>query len=171
MLLLLPRYALDSSDIQTPTTMNPATNCTCARAPEGDTPQAPEAGPDTAEARSENRYLLAPQLSEPSYRKISTVRSAIILFYIIAGNCLCSGFICLCLWRFSVINDLTQLEKRAFNALSLLLSAALGFGIGLLFDKIGFFARGTILQSKPHSVERVCTSVSTVIAVMPSMFL
>ena len=177
MLLLLPRCALNSRNIQTPTTMNPAINSTCTRVPKGDIPQTPEAGPsysDTPRARSEKIYterLLDSQLSEPSYRAISTVRSAIILFYIIAGNCLCSGFICLCLWRFSVINDLTQLEKRTFNALALLLSAALGFGIGFLFDKIGLFARGTFLQSKPHSVERVCATVERVIVVMTSMFL
>jgi len=99
-----------------------------------------------------------PQLTEPAYRAISTIRSAILLGYIIAGNCLCSGIICLCIWGFSKITKLSQWEMRAFNTLSLLLSAALGFGIGFLLDRIGLMARGTLLQSKSHTVKEVCTS-------------
>ena len=141
------------------------------QAPNGDPPQTSEVGSTYNEAsREEINAEKSPDslLNEPSYRAISTVRSAITLFYIIAGNCFCSGLICLCLWRFSVIKDLTQSGKRAFNTLALLLSAALGFGIGFLFDRIGLFARGTILQSKPHSVEGVC---AVVIALMIPMFL
>ncbi|KAF8423516.1 hypothetical protein EV426DRAFT_700129 [Tirmania nivea] len=95
------------------------------------------------------------QLIKPSYRAISTIRFALILSYIIAGNCLCSGSICLCLWGFSTINDLSPWEKRAFNASSLLLSAGLGFGIGFLLDRIGLLARGTLLQSKSHSMKEI----------------
>ena len=54
---------------------------------------------------------------------------------------------------------MTKWEKRAFNALSLLLSAGLGFGIGFLCDRIGLFARGTILRNRPHSVEEVCVDI------------
>lgn len=96
------------------------------------------------------------QLTEPSYRAISTPRSAILLCYIIAGNCLLSGLICLCLWRFSKVKDFTQWQKRAFNASSLLLSATLSFGIGYLCDQIGLLARGTLVQGKPHSAKEVC---------------
>ena len=102
---------------------------------------------------------LDPPLTEPSYSTVSIRRSARLLVPIIAGNCLCSSFICLCLWSFSTIEDLDQWQKRAFNALSLLLSAALGFGIGFLLDRIGLFARGTVLQCKSHSVKEVCINL------------
>ena len=95
-----------------------------------------------------------PQLS---CKEISIVRSATYLGSIIAGNCLCSGFICLCLWGFSTFKDLSSWEKRTFNTLSLLLIAILGFGIGFLFDQIGLLARGTLLQRKSHSPKGVCT--------------
>lgn len=96
-----------------------------------------------------------------SYRAISFVRSGILLCCIIVANCFCSGCICLCLWGFSKIDALTQWEKRAFNTLSLLLSAALSFGIGYLFDQVGLLARGAVLQSRPYSVKGVCASVSS----------
>ncbi|RPB29215.1 hypothetical protein L211DRAFT_864775 [Terfezia boudieri ATCC MYA-4762] len=107
------------------------------------------------ELEDQHEKPLEPPLIELSYRAISIVRSANHLSYIIAANCLCSACICLCLWGFSKIDDLTVWEKRAFNALSLLLSAVLSFGVGFLFDRIGVLARGTVLQSKPHSVEGV----------------
>jgi len=100
-----------------------------------------------------------PSLIELSYSPISTLRTADQLCYIIVANCLCSACIVLCLWGFSKIDDLTGREKRAFNALSLLLSAGLSFGVGLLFDRIGLLARGAALQSKPHSVKAVCSVV------------
>ncbi|KAF8423518.1 hypothetical protein EV426DRAFT_700130 [Tirmania nivea] len=95
------------------------------------------------------------QLTEPSYRTVSTIRAAIVLCSIIAGNCLCSGFICLCLWGFSKMNDLSQWEKGAFNTLLLLLSVVLAFGIGFLFDQIGLLARGTLLQHTGCCVEGI----------------
>ncbi|KAF8423515.1 hypothetical protein EV426DRAFT_115312 [Tirmania nivea] len=95
------------------------------------------------------------QLPEPSYSSISIVRSAILLCYIITGNCFCSFFICLCLWGFSKMERLPLWEVRIFNALSLLLSGALGFGIGFLLDRIGLLARGTLLQSQSHSVKEI----------------
>ena len=98
----------------------------------------------------------------PTHNANITAPSAIPLSYIIAGNCLCSGVICLCFWGFSKIDDLTRWETRTFNALSLLLSAALGFGIGFLYDRIGLFARGTLLQSRAHSVEEVCINVRSI---------
>jgi len=135
--------------------------------PKGDPQQTPEAEPK-ATARAcknpntviEDQHEKPPdrQLTEPSYREIPTRRSAILLCYIIAGNCLLSGIICLCLWRFSKIKDFTQWQKRAFNTTSLLLSASLGFGIGYLFDQIGLLARGTLIQGKPHSAKEVCTN-------------
>jgi len=99
-----------------------------------------------------------PQLS---CKEISIVRSATYLGSIIAGNCLCSGFICLCLWGFSTFKDFSSWEKRGFNTLSLLLIAILGFGIGFLFDQIGLLARGTLLQRKCHSLKGVCIYCST----------
>ena len=91
-----------------------------------------------------------------SYRAVSTIRSAILLSSIIIANCVCSGLLYSCLWHFSEINNLSKSQKRAFNTVSLLLSAALGFGIGFLCNEIGYLVRGTVLQSKPHSVEGVC---------------
>lgn len=35
----------------------------------------------------------------------------------------------------------------------------LGFGIGYLLDRIGLLARGTLLQSKSHSVQEVCAGI------------
>ena len=97
-----------------------------------------------------------PDLTSPSYKTVSTVRSAIKYGSIIVGNCLCSGCICLCLRSYSNIDNLSQGEKRAFNAISLLLSASLGFSVGFLFDQIGLLARGTFLQRKCYSIEEVC---------------
>ena len=123
--------------------------------------QTPEASPNyNATAGSTNM----PQLPStgPGNKTSFTTPSALPLCYIIAGNCICSGAICLCLWGFSTIENLTRWEKRTFNALSLLLSAALGFGIGFLYDRIGLFARGTLLQSRAHSVEEVCINVRSI---------
>lgn len=53
----------------------------------------------------------------------------------------------------------TGWEKQDFNVLELLLPAVLGFGISFSFHKIGLLARGTLLQSKSHSVIGVCTTV------------
>ena len=122
--------------------------------PTGHTPQSLEADPYTdpttwvSEKPNAGHPLYPLQLNEPSYVVISTVHSAVLQGYIIAGNCL---------WRFSLVKDLTRWEKRAFNAVALLLSTALGFGIGFLFDKIGLLARGALLQSQPHSVVEVYT--------------
>ena len=136
--------------------------------PANTSPQTPDAEPYTTGGKSKEPNASTedqlerfpdPQLPESSYRVISTVHSAIMLGYIIAGNCLCSGFICLCLWGFSTIKDLAPWQKRGFNAVSLLLSGVLGFGIGFLLDRIGLLARGTILQSKSHSVKEVCPSL------------
>jgi len=96
-----------------------------------------------------------PQPIQTSYRAISTIRFAVLLGYIIAGNCLCSGILCLTLWGFSKVEDLVPWQKRGFNAISLLLSGVLGFGIGFLLDQIGLLARGSILQRKSHSVKEV----------------
>jgi len=82
------------------------------------------------------------QPTQSSYRIISTVRSAILLCSIIITNCFCSALICLCLWEFSKIDNLDPWQKRAFNTLSILLSAALSFGIGFLCDQVGFLAKG-----------------------------
>lgn len=111
---------------------------------------------DPLEANEINEPLQPVQIS---YRAISTVRSACILGSIIVANCFCSGSLCLCFWGFSKINDFTLWQKRGFNALSLLLSGALGFGIGFLCDWIGLLARGPLLQSKPHSARDVCTNL------------
>jgi len=108
-----------------------------------------------------------PQLAVSSYRTVSIVHSATLLGSIIAGNCLCSGFICLCLWGFSKFEDLSSWEKRGFNTLSLLLIAILGFGIGCLFDQIGVLVRGTLLQRKSHSSKGVCTYCSTSVVQAP----
>jgi len=120
-------------------------------------PQAPETSLDYyAITGSTNTGIPQVPPTEPPHRTSFTIPSILPLCYIIAGNCICSGAICLCLWGFSKVDDLTKLEKRAFNAVSLLLSAGLGFGIGFLCDRIGLFARGTILRNRPHSVEEVC---------------
>ena len=116
--------------------------------------------PKVVENAAEIEELL--QATQSLYRGISTARSAILLGSIITTNCFCSGLLCLCLWSFSRIDNLKKQEKRGFNTLALLLSAALGFGIGFLCDKIGLLARGKVLQSKPHSVEEVCTGVSVI---------
>lgn len=124
--------------------------------------QAPEADPITSDhewLNAESEKPPEPQLTKPSYRAISPIRTAILLGSIIAGNYVCGGLICLCLWKFSQIGDLTQRQKRAFNTLSLLLSAILGFGIGFLCDRIGLLARGTVLQRKSHSIEGVCITI------------
>ena len=98
----------------------------------------------------------------PSYRGISAVRSGIWLCCIIIANCFCSALICVCLGGFSKIENLTRWEKRSFNTLSLLLSAALGFGICFLFNQAGLMARGTILQGGPYSKKEVCASLTVV---------
>ena len=41
------------------------------------------------------------QSTETSYRAMFTIRYVALLDYIIGGNCLCSGFLCLTLWDFS----------------------------------------------------------------------
>ena len=132
-------------------------------------PQKPEASPDTSErgqssattggSEKPNEKPLDLHLNGPSYRALSTSRSAILLSSTIAGNCLCSAFICCCLWGFSKVESLEKWQKRTFNSLSLLLSAALAFGIGFLFDRIGLLARGTLLQHNRYSVKGVCTSL------------
>ena len=122
---------------------------------EGDLPQQSETGPpQTLEAGTEstNSALEAPP-TKPSY---SSIPSVISLGYIIVANCICSGTICLCLWGFSTIKHLSEWQKRVFNTSSVLLSAALGFGIAYLCDRIGLLARGALLQNKPFSVEEVC---------------
>jgi len=130
--------------------------------PEGN-PNAPEQEPHNATTRASEKPNAEkppdPYLNGPSYRAISVTRSAILLGNIIAGNCLCSAIICLCLWGFSKIHDMSKWEKRAFNTLSLLLSASLAFGIGFLFDQIGLLARGTLLQRNRYSMKGVCSSV------------
>ena len=103
-----------------------------------------------------NEVPVRPAKPHESYRKISALRSASRLCCIIIGNCFCSALICLCLWRFSKIDKLTRWQKRGFNTLALLLSAALGFGIGFLFDQVGLMARGKVLQGGPYSKEGVC---------------
>ena len=139
---------------------------------EADSPQNPEADPSATSVAAneenvvpesiEDQHEIPPDLqpSGPSYRGISTIGSVIQLSYIIAGNCLCSSVICICLWGFSKIEDLTLWQKRGFNAISLLLSGVLGFGIGFLLDRIGLLARGTILQSKSHSMKEVCPGIN-----------
>jgi len=114
--------------------------------------------PNTVPLSAEIEDTLQP--TQSPYRVVSTGRSAKLLFSILIANCVCSAFICICLWCFSTIKDLSVWEKRGFNTLSLLLSATLGFGIGFLFDQIGLLARGTLLQSKSHAVEGVCASIS-----------
>ena len=165
--------------------MNPLSQSSHSRrkTPEGDPLPKPEADPlptaaaDSNATSGENRPNASPeviegqhgeppdpQLDEPYafYRVVFTKHSAIPLGYIIAGNCVCSGCICLCIWGFSTIKNLDEWQKRPFNAMSLLLSGSLGFGIGYLFDQIGSLARGTLLQSKSHSVNEVCTSVRVI---------
>ena len=123
--------------------------------------QTPEVNPDETDLPMVAERKAPLQPNQLSYREISTVRTAIRLFSIIIANCVCSGFICLCLGGFSKIDNLSKGQKRAFNTVSLLLSTALGFGIGFLFDRIGLLARGTILRSKPHTAG-VCTNISVV---------
>ncbi|KAF8423514.1 hypothetical protein EV426DRAFT_717345 [Tirmania nivea] len=152
-----------------------AGNSQLPETPEGDPPQEPKAVSlqsgevdlhNTSEASEKPNAVaeviedchgkpLDPQMTKLFSRASSTTHSAILLCYIIAGNCACSGAICLCLWGFSKIDNFTGWQKRAFNAVALLLSAALGFGIGYLCDSIGLLARGRLLQSKPHSVEEI----------------
>ena len=120
-----------------------------------ETTREPKRVPEAVNCEDQHEKCTGP-LTSPSYKAVSTVRFAIQLGSIILGNCLCSGCICLCLWGFSMVKDLTQWEKRAFNAMSLLLSAILGFGVGFMFDRIGLLARGTLLQHKCYSMEEVC---------------
>lgn len=91
----------------------------------------------------------------PSYKAISIPRNGAYLFLIILGNAICSGAICICFWHFSQKSHLVPWEKRVFNTLSLLLSAALTLGIGYLCDSIGLLARGGILQRTTLSVDCV----------------
>ena len=117
-----------------------------------------KAVPDNIEGQ--HKEYPDPQPTEVSYRTISTKHAAILVGYIIAGNCLCSGIICLCLWGFSNKESVTNWERGGFTTLLLLLSVALGFGISSLLDRIGLLARGTLLQSKSQSVEGVRTTVA-----------
>ena len=55
---------------------------------------------------------------------------------------------------------LDPIGERGFNILSLLLSAGLGFGIGLLRGKIGSLPRGALLQRKCYPVAVVCHGTS-----------
>ena len=68
---------------------------------------------------------------------------------------------------YSKIDDLTKWQKREFNTLALLLSAALGFGIGFLFNQVGLMARGKVLQGGPYRKEGVCASPPVVNALTP----
>ena len=102
------------------------------------------------------------QLTKPheSYSQISIVRSGAWLCLIISANCLISALICICLWGFSKVDNLTRWQKRSFNTSSLLLSAALAFGIGFLFDQVGLLAGWTVFQgSRPCSDKEVCASI------------
>ena len=101
------------------------------------------------------------QPTQARYRVVSTVHTAKLLLSIIIANGCCSGLICVCLWSFSAIDNLARWEKRSFNTLALLLSTALAFGIGFLFDRILLLARGSILQSKAHSAKDVCQYFSS----------
>ena len=94
--------------------------------------------------------------SRGCYNQISTIRKALELCYIVIGNCICSGLIAVCLLCFSRQPNMSQWSKRSFNTLALLLSGAMGFGIGFLFDRIGIMARGKLLQSGFHSAKSVC---------------
>jgi len=154
--------------------MNPAASHPLEKSPDADYNAVPRAhekqNAETDQASVEEiEETLHPTKS--SYRAISTGRSGILLCSIIIANCFCSIFICLCLWGFSKIDDLTRWEKRSFNTLSLLLSACLSFGIGFLCDHVGLLARGTVLQCKPHSTEEVCACVSLVTALIISFAL
>lgn len=98
------------------------------------------------------------------FKRVPTLVLLRSLLPIIFANSICSAFICVCLWSFSEnVSDMSRWEKRAFNALSMLSSGALGFGIGSLIDRIGLLARGALLQKKPHSVENVSTESEFVI--------
>ena len=123
-----------------------------------ETTREPKRVPEAVNCEDQHEKCTGPHLTSQSrsYKAVSTVRFAIQLGSIILGNCLCSGCICLCLRSYSSINNLSQGEKRAFNTISLLLSASLGFSVGFLFDQIGLLARGTFLQRKCHSMEEVC---------------
>lgn len=96
----------------------------------------------------------------PSDHHISKVcfRSVIPLFLIFLINCVFCVAICLGLFGFARIPELERWQKRLFNTLALLLSAGLGFGIGCLFDQIGLFARGALLQRASHPVTDVSIS-------------
>ena len=122
----------------------------------------PDEKPKTFVHAAEIEEPVHVQPTLPSYRAISTVRSAIPLFSIIIANCVCSACICLCLWGFSRIDHIDRWQKRGFNVLSLLLTAALSFGIAFLCDQIGLLARGIILESGPYSEKGVGTIVSVV---------
>ena len=147
--------ATEAQPPQVPGPIQITKTCTDPRTT-AETTREPKRVPEAVNCEGQHEKCMGPYLTSPSYKAVSTVRSAIQLGSIIVGNCLCSGCICLCLWGFSRIKDLTQWEKRAFNAMSLLLSAILGFGIGFMFDRIGLLVRGTLLQRKCYSMEEVC---------------
>lgn len=89
------------------------------------------------------------------FRAVSIQHNAVIFILIIIANSICGACLCITFWGFSRNKDLMQWEKRTFNALTLLLSGTLGFGIGSLCDKVGSLTRGAILQRRAHSVENV----------------
>ena len=100
-----------------------------------------------------NDNFLSSQLISMSYQSISARLgcTSLLFFSIISLNSLCCAGICVCLWGFSRIEDLLQWEKRCFNALLLVLNGGLGFGIGLLADRIGLLIRGPLLQERSYS--------------------
>ena len=113
-----------------------------------------------SEDAMEQEGLLQPTKPHGSYSQISIVRSGAWLYLIISANYLISALICICLWGFSKVDNLTLWQKRSFNTSSLLLSASLAIGIGFLFDQIGLLARWTVFQgSRPCDEQEVCASI------------
>ena len=90
--------------------------------------QAPEADHNASERL--NAEPEKPPDAKLFYLAVSLTSSAILLASVIAGNCLCSGYICLCLWRFSQIDIFASDQVFIFNTCTLLLSAALGLWDG-----------------------------------------
>jgi len=84
-------------------------------------PEIPEADPNViTRVNKQPNVVFEDQHENPSgprltERAISARQSAILQCYIIAGNCFCSGSICLCLWDFSKFDNLTQWEKHWFT--------------------------------------------------------
>ena len=144
--------------------MNPTTDCTSTLFP-----IASETGPNTTSRVNKHPSdvvdigvpLQSTEQYAP-YKKISLVASGTRLCCIILANCSLSALICVCLWSFAKVDNLTRWERRVFNTLVLLLSAALGFGIGFLFNQVGLLARGKVLEGGSYSKEGVCTNPSVV---------